>query len=442
VLFIASDDLNHHMGCYGNRVVATPHLDALAARGLRFDRAYCQFPLCSPSRSSIMTGLSPDANGVHNLTTHFREKNPDVVTLGQLFQRNGYFSARVGKIYHYGNPGQIGTSGLDDPPTWQKFINPKGVDKSEEDKLNVLTPGRGIGSSLTWYASPAPDEAHTDGLVAAETIALLEAYQRQPFFLGAGFYRPHCPFIAPAKYFDAVKREAIPDVPWDPASAEMAPPWAYFTNPPNWNLSVAQQREARHAYYASIAFMDAQVGKVLTALRRLGIEETTTVVFWSDHGYQLGEHGQWMKQTLFETSARTPLIMAGAGIKARGKSCPQVVELLDLYPTLADIHELSGTPRHLHGVSLRPLLAKPERRWDRPAITQTRRGPQQKQVNGYGIRTRTHRYNMWNNGEEGEELYEYGDGYLETRNLAKEPSHQNLRAQLKQRLQTILTARA
>ena len=300
LLFIASDDLNHSMSTFGNELVPTPNLDRIARRGVRFDRAYCQYALCSPSRTSLMTGLSPDRTGVYNLTKHFRETVPDVVTLGQLFQKNGYHAARVGKIYHYGNPGQIGTDGLDDAPSWNQRVNPRGLDKDEEKMLTNYTPTRGIGSALAYYASPGKDEEHTDGKVAGESIRILEENQKRPFFLGAGFYKPHCPFIAPAKYFDRVPLEKVKALPFEEWEMNIAPKWAYFTKPANWGLTEKQREEVIRAYYATILFLDAQVGRVLDALEKLKLAEQTTIVFWSDHGYQLGEHGQWMKSTVFE----------------------------------------------------------------------------------------------------------------------------------------------
>ena len=202
VLFIMADDLNDDMATFGHPIVKTPNIDRLAARGVRFERRYSQFAFCNPSRASYMTGLRPDTIRVYNLTTHFRQARPDVVTIPQMFRRAGYYAARVGKIYHYGNPGDIGTNGLDDAPSWDAVVNPRGIDKDEEPRLSFAGPSRALGSSLSYYASPAPDEQHTDGLVASETIALLEKNKDRPFFIAAGFYRPHCPFIAPKKYFD------------------------------------------------------------------------------------------------------------------------------------------------------------------------------------------------------------------------------------------------
>jgi uncharacterized sulfatase len=389
-----------------------------------------------------MTGLAPDATGVYDLRKHFRESVPDVVTLGQAFQKNDYFVARVGKIYHYGNPGQIGTNGLDDEPTWNQRVNPAGVDKTKEEPLLTnYTPGRGIGSAVCFYASPARDEEHTDGMVASETIRLLEEHRGKPWFLGAGFYKPHCPWIAPAKYFDMVPLDRVKLVPFEEWEMKIAPRWAYFTIPANWGMTEKQRLEAMRAYYAAILFMDAQVGRVLNAVKRLGEEQNTTVIFWSDHGYGLGEHGQWMKQTVFEYAAGSPLLMCGAGIPTRGQACARTVEFLDLYPTLADLCRLKDAPNGLHGKSLRPLLENPRAPWNRPAITQVHRRSQSSEVRGYSLRTERYRYTMWDEGREGEELYDYSSDPREVKNRAADSEAAALKRELKTRLETIIASR-
>jgi iduronate 2-sulfatase len=434
VLMISAEDLNNDLGCYGHPLVKSPNIDRLARRGVRFDRAYNQFPLCSPSRSSLMTGRLPDATRVYDLVKHFRETLPDVITLSQLFRRNGYLAARVGKIYHYGNPGQIGTPGLDDPPSWEVAINPKGIDKEEESALTNHTPQRGLGSSLSLYASPAPDEEHTDGKVAAETIKLLEANRDRPFFIAAGFYRPHCPFIAPKNYFDLYPLEKIAAPQFSPQELADMPPAALWMREPHFGVNERQQREAIQAYYASISFLDANVGRLLDALDRLKLADNTLVVFWSDHGYLLGQHGQWMKQTLFEGSARAPLIFAGPSV-ARGKSSPRTVEFVDIYPTLADLCGLAGAPKDLAGRSLRPLLANPRAAWNRPALTQVRRGGQRDQFMGYSVRDERWRYTEWDEGRRGVELYDEANDPRELRNLAGDPAHANVVARMKRLLQ-------
>ena len=438
-----ADDLNNDMGTYGHPIVKTPNIDRLASRGVRFDRAYTQFPLCSPSRVSLLTGLRPDTTRVHDLVTDFRTVLPDVLTLPQLFKRNGYLTARVGKIYHYGNPGQIGTSGLDDPASWDVFVNPRGIDKDEETQLTNLTPNRGLGSALAYYASPAPDEQHTDGKVAAETIALLEKNKDRPFFIGAGFYRPHCPFIAPKKYFDLypLSRIQVPETAMLPQTEPLA---RYFTTPAHWGVSEEGQREAIRAYYASITFLDANVGRVLDALDRLELTDNTIVVFVSDHGYHLGDRGQWMKQTLFERSARAPLIVAGRGVTARNRSTSRVVEFLDIYPTLAELAALPP-PAGLHGRSLTPLLKNPRAEWNHPALTQVRRGPAFAQGSGaagpasggfmgYSVRTERWRYTEWDEGRRGVELYNEAQDPNELRNLAADPKHRETIADMQRLL--------
>ncbi len=429
VLFIAVDDMNNDLGCYGSPIVKSPNIDKLAARGVKFDRAYCQFPLCSPSRSSIMTGLRPDTTKVFNLQYHFRTGLPDVVTIPQLFSRAGYYAARVGKIYHYGNPGDIGTSGLDDPASWQEFFNPAGTDKTAlEPDITNDTPSRGLGSAMSYFAdAKGRDEDHTDGKVATQAIALLEKHKAEPFFLAVGFYKPHTPYVAPKKYFDLYPLEKI-DVPKMPAGYDKAMPAAALTSTkpwPNFGVTHEQARRSKQAYYAAISFVDAQIGRVVDALDRLGLRDNTIIVFWSDHGYSLGTHGLWMKQNLFEDAARVPMIFAGPGIKA-GTPSPRIVEFVDVYPTLADLAGLTP-PANLAGASLRPLLAKPDAPWERPAFTQVQRGD----FPGHSVRTARWRYTEWDGGAQGVELYDEQADAGEMKNLAADPAHAATVAQLK-----------
>jgi len=457
VLFIMSDDLNDDMGAFGHPIVQTPNIDRLAAQGVRFDRAFTQYALCNPSRASLMTGLRPDTTRVYDLTTHFRTAVPDAVTMPQMFQKAGYFAARVGKIYHYGNPGDIGTSGLDDPPSWNKFVNPKGIDIDEQPKLSFAGPSRFLGSSLSYYASPARDEEHTDGMVAAETIKLLEENRSRPFFIAAGFYRPHCPYIAPKQYFDMYSLDRIPVSEYSELLLSQSPTAAHGIS---WNVPEQEQREAVRAYYASISFVDAQVGRILEALDRLNLRQNTIIVFMSDHGYHLGDHGGlWMKQTVFERATRTPMMMAGPGVTAKGEVSHRIVELLDIYPTLAALAHVAA-PAGLPGRSFHPLLTNPKADWDHAALSQVRRpisigapgrgasaltGPDadgaaayQAPVSGpdtgYTIRTELYRYISWNDGKAGEELFDELNDPGETRNLVTQPFYTNVVADMRQRL--------
>jgi len=422
VLFIAVDDMNNDLGCYGHPLVKSPNIDRLAKMGVKFDRAYCQFPLCSPSRSSLMTGLRPDTTRVFNLSYHFRKGLPDVVTLSQLYRNNGAFAARVGKIYHYGNPGDIGTSGLDDKPSWDLVLNPAGRDKTAlEPEIINYTPKRGLGSAMCFLSDKeGRDEEHTDGKVATEAIKLLEEHQGKPFFLAAGFYKPHTPYVAPKKYFDPYPMDKIqlPKEPADHLKAVPKPALASTAPHPLFGVTEDQARECKQAYYAAISFVDAQIGRLLDAMDRLKLWETTVVVFWSDHGYHLGDHGLWMKQSLFEQSARVPMILVAPGAKGNGKVCARTVELLDLYPTLADLSGLTP-PKEIQGASLRPLLDDPSKAWDRSAFTQVQRGA----FPGHAVSTEKWRYIEWDGGKAGTQLYDRESDPQEFVNLASDPKH-------------------
>ena len=437
VLFIVSDDLtNNTLGCYGSKVAKSPNIDKLAAKGVKFDRAYCQFPLCNPSRASFLTGLRPDATKVIENATQFRKNVPDAQSLGQTFQTGGYSVARVGKLYHYGVPGQIGTDGLDDKPSWQKTINPRGRDKDDEDKdlIFTLTPnakGSGrFGGSLSWHASEGDDAAQTDGKIADETIELLEANKDKPFFLACGFFRPHTPYVAPKKYFDMYPPDKLelPKVPDGHRAAGPAPAFGSGKAEQD-KMTDDLRRQALQAYYASTTFMDAQVGRVLAALEKLELSDKTIVVFISDHGYHLGEHGLWQKMSLFENSCRVPMIVYDPRAKGNGKVCARTVELVDLHSTLAD---LAGLPTpdgkdakvpKLDGKSVKPLLDDPGAKWDKPALTQVTRGGAKDAFQGYSVRTERYRYTEWDGGKRGAQLFDYDTDPGELKNLAADPAH-------------------
>ncbi len=435
VLFIASDDLNNDMDVFDNPFVKTPNLDRILKMGVRFDKAYNQFPWCSPSRSSIMCGLRPDRTGVIDLKTHFREIIPEVITLPQLFRQNGYFTARVGKIYHYGVPGDIGTNGLDDSLSWNYRVNPIGRDKTDEAKVINYTPKRGLGSALSFLIAEGTDEEQTDGKVANAAIEIMQGHKSEPFFLAVGFFRPHTPFIAPKKYFDMYPLENIEMPEEREDDWENKPEAAKWNKEAHMGLNLTQRKEVLRAYYASITFMDAQVGKLLDALQENGLLENTIVVFWSDHGYNVGQHGQWMKQSLFEHAARTPLIISAPGLE-KNKINESIVEMLDIYPTVADLANLNSPPG-LQGKSLRALIENPEFTWDKYALTQVYHNSDNqpgKLIDGRSIRYRQWRYTEWDKGEQGIELYDYDIDPKEFKNLANMEAYRSIIKELKKLL--------
>ena len=422
VLFIVCDDLCCALGSYGDATAATPHIDALAARGVRFERAYCQYPLCNPSRASLLTGRRPSHTEVHDNARRFRDVDPTVVTLPQAFRNAGWRTERIGKLYHYGVPKEIGTDGLDDPESWDDVFNPKGRDVADEDQIFSLRPGE-FGGTVSWLAADGTDAEQTDGIAAARAVERLEAFARDktPFFLAVGFYRPHTPYVAPKAWFAKHPLAGV-QLPVVPADHDTGVPAEAFGShkPEQQRLAGDLGREALQAYRASVSFVDAQAGLVLDALRRLGLEENTVVVVTSDHGYHLGEHGLWQKSSLFEESARVPLVIAAPDGRP-GAVADHTVELIDLLPTVCDLAGVS-VPPGVDGRSLAPLVCGSEELRnvfpERPAFTEV--GKPGDRRRGMSVRSGRWRYTVWKDG--GRQLYDHETDPRELVNLADDPA--------------------
>jgi len=425
VLFVICDDLCCALGAYDDETAKSPNIDRLAARGVRFDRAYCQFPLCNPSRASLLSGRRPATTTVRDNARHFRAAIPDAVTLPQAFRRAGFRVERIGKLYHYGVPKQIGTDGMDDAPSWDAVFNPKGRDVADEGKIFSLKPGE-FGGTVSWLAAAGTDAEQTDGIAAAKAVARLEAFAKdgQPFFLAVGFYRPHTPYVAPKPWFAEHPLDTV-RLPQVPADHDARVPAAALKSrkPEQQRLVGDLGREALQAYRASVSFVDAQVGIVLAALERLGLADDTVVVFTSDHGYHLGEHGLWQKRSLFEESARVPLVIAAPGGRS-GVADGHTVELIDVAPTLCDLCGVQA-PAEFEGRSLALLVtgaaADTEAFPDRPAFTEV--ADLQGGGRGATVRSGRWRYTLWNGGAAGRQLYDHDADPHELENLADRPEH-------------------
>jgi iduronate 2-sulfatase len=415
ILFIISDDLNCSLGCYGNTVVKSPNIDKLAKRGVLFSRAYCQYPVCNPSRTSFLTGLKPDSTKILDNKVPLRKELPDAVTLPEYLRSHGYVTISIGKVFHRGLVFDEVKQEMDDPKSWTHSLFPTGTPLGKKGEGRNMSGGK--YAWCRWLAAEGEDTDQPDGQFAALAVKMLEKYRDQPFFLAVGFHKPHDPFIAPKKYFDMypLDKLPVPKVP-DKRSAEV--PFALPKGTDFSTFTDQDKREFLRCYYAGVTFMDAQVGKLLEALERLGLAENTIVVLIGDHGYHLGEHGWWNKNTLFEMSCRPPLIVAAPGSKGQGKSCARLVEFVDLYPTLTELCGLK-TPAKLEGISFRPLLDEPERAWKKAAFTQVQRG----KVAGYTMRTERWRYTEWDGGKAGVELYDHNSDPGEYHNLATEPQY-------------------
>jgi iduronate 2-sulfatase len=436
VLFIVADDLRTELGCYGS-AAKTPHLDALAKRGVVFERAYCQQAVCNPSRSSFLCGRRPDALRLWNNGTHFRELNPDAVTLPEHFKANGFTARCVGKIFHNWHTKEKGDRRSWSADEFLHYANhgdDKPQVKGDLPESQAKLSDWNYGATTVTECRDVPDEAYYDGRVAAEAVRVLKEVKDKPFFLAVGFWKPHAPFNAPKKYWDLYDRAKLPKL--DPARPKDAVDIAFHDSreillvPPKTRTPTAEQAaEMRHGYFANISFMDAQVGKVLAALDELKVRENTVVVFVSDHGYHIGEHTQWGKTSCFEYDARVPLIVATPDGKPG--TTKSLAELVDLFPTLTDVCGLKSSDK-LDGVSLAPVLKDTSKGVKEVAFTQHPRPAYYDRTEsklpdamGCSVRTPTHRYTEWRGWKDGKligaELYAHDTDPAELTNLANSP---------------------
>lgn len=402
VLFIMADDLRPLLGCYGHQEMHTPNIDKLAQRGTVFNRAYCQFPLCNPSRASILTGLRPETIGVQDNFTHYRRTAPDVVSLPQYFKSHGYHTRSIGKIMHGPFVDNLSWS----VPTW-----------IPRNRFNNYT--------TSWNSLDIPDGELRDGMVASYTMDVLKQVRDQQFFLAVGFYKPHLPFNAPAKYFelyDTQFSENIPEIIISPKNEGR-----FYTDIPTEGGPLSEEKtlELIRAYAASTSYMDAQVGRVLDQLDALELTENTVIVLVGDHGFHLGENGRFAKRTIFEVALRSPLIVSFPGQSSQDVKTDALVELVDIYPTLCDLCQLP-IPSELEGLTLTPVIEEPQRPWKTAVFSQVDVDPAQ------SIRTDRYRYTE---RKRTKELYDYYVDSEGTMNIAALPENAELVKHLSERLQ-------
>lgn len=458
VLFIVADDLNCALGPYGDSIAKTPNLNRLAQRGLTFQRAYCQQAVCNPSRSSFLTGLRPDTVGVDDLRKSFRETAPNgntLITLPQHFKNHGYFCQNIGKLFH--NMGDT-----QDRRSWSiDEVLFKGTHADDTVFRNAAA-----DDSQTSYKAPVteahdvPDTVYRDGQIANLAAAMLKdhAGSQQPFFLAVGFWRPHLPFVAPRKYWDLYDADSIP-APSPAAPPRNVPEIALHASreikgyggvPKDREFTPAEVRHYRHGYYASISFMDAQLGEILDALDDSGQADNTIVVFTSDHGFHIGEHSLWGKTSNFELDARVPLIVVDPRQPAgHGDETHALAELIDLYPTLAELAGIDDDlPETLEGSSLAAVVQSPEQTVKQAAFTQQQHPFYGSRAAwkawGYSLRTARWRYTQWRSLDGGrvigEELYDHDGDSQETDNLANDPQYRDAVAGLRPQLESVFPA--
>jgi iduronate 2-sulfatase len=441
ILFIAVDDLRTEIHSFGAKHMHTPNMDKLAAQGMIFERAYCQQAVCAPSRNSLLTGLRPDAMGIYDLQTFFRKKVPDVITLPQYFKNNGYRVEGMGKIYHTGH----GNS--DDHLSWSI---PKWNQNEEIKKLQRISNGDTVGLErdfpsidglqLPWYCSNQPEGNMTDAMIAHHAVERLAALKDSTFFLAVGFIKPHLPFVAPKRYWDLYDRNKI-KIPQRKAPDDM-PKFSlnnfgelrkYHGIAETGYLDNETSRNLIHGYYASVSMIDAQIGKLLDALEKNGLIDNTIIVLWGDHGWKLGEYGDWCKHSNMELDTNAPLIISVPWM-VKGLKTKSLAEFVDIYPTLCDLVGLKK-PGHLEGQSLLPIIKDPKAEVNKVAISQYPRGKSlgydnKSELMGYSIRTDKFRFTRWQKYENPEEiiameLYDHSKSKAPKINLAHKKRYAN-----------------
>ncbi len=439
VLLICVDDLKPILGCYGDKLVKSPNIDRLAARAVQFDRAFCNQAVCAPSRNALLTGLRPQTLGIYDLGTNFRRSRPDAITLPQLFRQNGWRTEGMGKIFH------VGHGNTNDPASWSTphwnanvvaYALPASKAKSgltREEALFSNKSAKGLPRGAAYESADVPDTTYPDGALADHAIERLRAAKAkpdEPFFLAVGFVKPHLPFVAPKKYWDLYDRASfkLPEVRTAPDGAPTYAPQfggelrQYSDVPDTGPLTDDLQRKLIHGYYAATSYMDAQLGRVLTELDKLGLAQNTIIVVWGDHGWHLGDHGIWCKHTNYEQATRIPLLVVAPGAKSGARS-GSLVETVDIYPTLCELAGLPA-PAGLDGRSFAATLRDPAAPTKDHAIhVYPRNAPGKGQVIGRAIRTEHHRLVEWKKigapaSEADLELYDYEADPLERKNLA------------------------
>jgi arylsulfatase A-like enzyme len=433
VLFIAVDDLRPQLGCYGHRQMLSGNIDSLAADGVMFLRSYCQVPVCGASRASLLTGVRPTRDRFISYNVWAEKDLPAAISLPKHFKNNGYHTISNGKIFHHTNDCKDSWSENPWRPKgpWQNYL----LEKSKK-----LTQKNQRGKGPAYESADVPDNAYFDGMIADKAVSDLKRLSNmdKPFFLALGFFKPHLPFNAPKRYWDLYKREKIDlaDNPFRPKGAPDAAlhNWgelrSYVGIPRKGSLSDELARTLIHGYYACVSYTDAQIGRVMAELDRLGLRDNTIVVLWGDHGWNLGEHGLWCKHCNFETSLHSPLIVTAPGIKG-GTKTNALTEYLDIYPSLSELCNLP-LPEHLQGRSFVPLLKKPNRLWKKAVFS--------RYYNGDSVKTDRHRYTEWRRKDDkvyARMLYDHKSDPHENVNISELPQNKNLVEKLSKMLQEI-----